>query len=340
MLPEKLEKNDKIMTNNEIKYLKGSKEQNQEQKVEDKETKENDDELAKVAKKAGIDKESITASSIIKPNQKVTDNQTFEEITNNQGKYTKIYVVNVNKDTKQNKRFAFMGITPDGKAEPIENLKTRGAMTTDKNIYSINRDGSAVEEKQTTEMFTTKDPNKMLSVTIGQYGILEVDYLRRDPSKNKFIGSTIETNHDRPTTRQVREFMNDQRNTKNDIENSIDKTEKQLQENGSNSTVLNNIDKDTTNDKGYDLDETIKLPNGEITTLRSEAQKIDISPDDYIKKIEEAKGNSTAEKIINVEESKEEEIEEEREDESEWPSLEERLTPAEEAERRRNNGQY
>ena len=339
--PEEQQETDINMTQPELeeesqKQQKAQDEEEQEKEEEPPQGKE--EELQKIAKKTGIDQKDLTNCSSIKPQQKLTDQDTFEDIANVKGKYTNVYVINANKATDKNKRFAFVGITQEGEAEYIDELETTGAMQANVSIYSINRDGSSVEEKQTREMFTTKsNPDRRFTVTTGQYGILEVDYVRKDPNENKFIGSMVETEHERPTTTQVRQFMNERRNNKYEIEDAIEKTEEQIggthsEKNGeleSERTQLENIDKDENNDKAVDIDEEITLHSGETTTLRKEAEKYGMTIEQYCDEFELAEGDCPSEKIETV---REEETEEQNLDETEKrEDRGERPTPEEEA---------
>ena len=214
-----------------------------------------------------------------------------------------------NKATDKNKKFAFVGITPEGEVEYLDNLETTGAMQTNVDIYSINRDGSSIQEKQTREMFKVKNSSdKSFTVTSGQYGILEVDYVRKDPNEEKFIGSIVETEHERPSTEQVKKFMNERRNNKYEIGEAIEKTEEQIGgeksdkdgELESGTTQLENIDKDDNNDKAMDVDEEITLHSGETTTLRKEAEKYDMTIEQYCDRFELTEGDCPSEKIETV----------------------------------------
>lgn len=314
--PEEQQETDINMTQPELEAENQKQQKNQEEEEKEKEKDEQppqnkEEEIQKIAKKTGMDPKDLTNCSSIKPEQKITDQDTFEDIVNVKGKYTNVYVINANKATDKNKRFAFVGITPEGEAEYIDELETSGAMQTNVNIYSINRDGSRVEEKQTREMFTTKsNPDKRFTVTTGQYGILEVDYVRKDPNENKFIGSMVETEYERPTTTQVRQFMNERRNNKYEIEDAIERTEEQIggtysEKDGeleSGRTRLENIDKDENNDKAMDIDEEITLHSGETTTLRKEAEKYDMTIEQYCDRFELAEGDCPSEKIETVRE--------------------------------------
>lgn len=282
---------------------------------------EDEKDLEKIAQETGTKKEDLSACTKINPKEYVTDKERFEDVANVQGKYEKIYIISANGHTDKNSKFAFMGITKEGKAEYIDGLATRGATTTDRNIYSINRDGSTIEEKQTTEMFTTVDSNKMFSVTKGQYGILELDYIRRSSEENKFISAPVATEIQRPTTMEVKKFMEDTRTSKRDIDESVKEAEEQTKEDETNTTNLSRVDNNPNNDSGYDIDEEITMHDGTITTLRKEAEKQNISPEEYVNRIENAQGKCTAEKIevVNTENIEEQE------------ERGERLTPDEEA---------
>ena len=332
VLPDEISNEDKIYSTQDIKEIEERKnkktleQQNNSEDIKQQDSEEKD--IEKMAQVSGMKKEDISSYSTIKPTEKLTDKETFEDIANVSGKYSKIYVISANGATNKNRRFAFMGITKDGNAEYIDGLETRGTTTTDREIYSINRDGSTVKEKQTTEMFKTKNEDKMFSVTIGQYGILEVDYLRKSPTENKFIGSSVETQAQRPTTRQVKEFMNTARTTKYEMKEAIQNTREQIKENESETTQLNNIDDNPYNDKSLDIDEIITLHDGTKTTIRKQAEEHGKAPEEYARMMESTTGDCSAEKIekINMEIEKREEIQHEEEH-----LREERTTPEEAA---------
>ena len=350
--PEELQEGDKEMTEEEIQEAKEEKEQEseEEQEKEDEEKQEQDEEEQevmaeeeeeeKVAEVMGLEANDITSKSKINPKQILVDNgelgkESFEDIAGlEEGKYQSIYVVNANRKTDKNKKFAFVGVTKDGEVEYLDNLKTKGTTQTERNIYSINRDGSAVEEKQTTEMFETGKKDQNLSVTIGQYGIIEVNYLRRSPGENKYIGSEIETQYQRPTRRQVNEFMSKNQTTNTELNKAVRNAEEQMHENSSAKTDIRNIDNDPNNDVALDLNEEITLHDGTVTTLGQEAERLDLTIEEYNNRFEKADGDCAADKIseVRIEEAGEERVHEEHE------GREERLTPEEEAWLRKENG--
>ena len=283
-----------------------------EQDLEEQKQEPKDEEQAieEIAIKTGMSIEDIKSCASLDPKEKITDSQSFEDITNTVGKYEKVLPVASNSKTQGTSRFVFYGITPKGEVEQVPGFEERDGVNTGKEIYSMNRDGSVVKEKQTSALFMLRNGEEGFSVTIGQYGMIEVDYIRKDPTQNKFIGLTLNTYSEKPTTREVQEFMNDARTTDEELTEIIEKTEHQLDEHGSETTLLQNIDDNPNNDKAIDIDEEIEMHDGTVTTLRQEAEKYNMSPEDYIKYFEAARGDCTSDKImvanLNIEEEREE----------------------------------
>lgn len=323
------------MTKLELEEKKKEEEEVQEQNTD--ETQEHTEEepateeesLEIIAEESGISKDDIKSCCSIKPEEKVTDEKTFEEIANVKGKYTKIFVVASNGATKGNSRFAFWGITEDGKAEQIEGLEERAGATTGKEIYSINRDGSEVKEEQTAALFTLPGQKEGFSVTIGQYGVIETEYIRRSYEENKYIGCSIDSSTQRPTTTQVQEFMNKNRTVDREMGESIKKAEDQLEE--TSKTKLENIDNDPNNDQALNVDQIITLHNDETTTLAKEAEDLGISLDEYKELFEEAEGDCPSDKINNIRNDFDSQ---DTGDDYDGMDRGERLTPEEEALRR------
>ena len=314
MSKEEIEKAIQDREQRQGQNLEGQDKEKQEQDLEDKDQGPQDEEkaLEELAAKTGLSIDDIKSCSSLDPKEKITDSQSFEDITNTRGQYTRIYSVASNSKTQGTSRFAFWGITSDGKVEQLPGLEERDGVNTGKEIYSMNRDGSVVKEKQTSALFMLRNGEEGFSVTIGQYGIIEIDYVRKDPTQNKFIGLTLNTEHEKPTTREVQEFMNDARTTDTELSGVIEKTEHQIDEHESETTLLQNIDDNPNNDKAINIDEEIEMHDGTVTTIRQEAEKYKMSPEDYIKYFEEARGDCTSDKIIvanlNIEEERDEDL--------------------------------
>ena len=279
---------------------------------QDQGPKDEEQAIKEIAIKTGLSIEDIKSCASLDPKEKITDSQSFENLTNTVGKYVKVFPVASNSKTQGTSRFVFYGITPKGEVEQVPGFEERDGVNTGKEIYSMNRDGSVVKEKQTSALFMLRNGEEGFSVTIGQYGMIEVDYIRKDPTQNKFIGLTLNTYSEKPTTREVQEFMNDARTTDEELTEIIEKTEHQLDEHGSETTLLQNIDDNPNNDKAIDIDEEIEMHDGTVTTLRQEAEKYNMSPEDYIKYFEEARGNCTSDKIMDanltIEEERDEDL--------------------------------
>ena len=279
---------------------------------QDQGPKDEEQAIKEIAIKTGLSIEDIKSCASLDPKEKITDSQSFEDLTNTVGKYVKVFPVASNSKTQGTSRFVFYGITPKGEVEQVPGFEERDGVNTGKEIYSMNRDGSVVKEKQTSALFMLRNGEEGFSVTIGQYGMIEVDYIRKDPTQNKFIGLTLNTYSEKPTTREVQEFMNDARTTDTELTEIIEKTEHQLDEHGSETTLLQNIDDNPNNDKAIDIDEEIEMHDGTVTTLRQEAEKYNMSPEDYIKYFEEARGNCTSDKIMDanltIEEERDEDL--------------------------------
>lgn len=284
----------------------GMSEEENIQEVNNEQKPENEEEsMEQIAKQSGIAKDDIKSCSEINPHERITDQKSFEDIANVTGKYSKIFVVSANSKTRGNSLYSFWGMTQDGKMEPVQGLEERQGVNTGKSIYSINRDGSQVKEQQTSALFTMPNQREGFSVTIGQYGIIETTYVRRSPNENKYIGSTVNSSTQKPTTREVQEFMNDSRTTDTELKETIDKTEHQLGE--TSETKLRNVDDNPNNDVEIDMDQEITLHDGTITTLAKEAEALNIAPDEYKKQFAEIEADCYADKVELIREEQAEE---------------------------------
>lgn len=294
----------------------GMSEEENIQEVNNEQEPENEEEsMEQIAKQSGIAKDDIKSCSEINPHERITDQKSFEDIANVTGKYSKIFVVSANSQTRGNSLYSFWGMTQDGKLEPVQGLEERQGVNTGKSIYSINRDGSQVKEQQTSALFTMPNQREGFSVTIGQYGIIETTYIRRSPNENKYIGSTVNSSTQKPTTREVQEFMNDSRTTDAELKEKIDKTEHQLGE--TSETKLRNVDDNPDNDVEIDMDQEITLHDGTITTLAKEAEALNIAPDEYKKQFAEREADCYADKVELIREEQAEEQSAERAEEHE-----------------------
>lgn len=311
-LPEELERDDIVLTKDEIEEKQserrisdiskviGSKEINSYSEMKTDQTPVFD----KVVNKQEID-----------PNARVTQGETLADMIPEikEKGIVKVGVVYSDHSKGQNGRFSFVGIDKNGQIQTIDSLENTQGATTGQTITSINsRDGSLVEQEQVSGLVkingrsTANGQEEMLSVRVGQYGILEVDYVRADLSRDKderYLSAPIETKNQRPTSRAVRDVMDKNRNT--EIEGELERAEGEIKRD--DETELRNIDDTASNDE-LTPDEVIVLENGEETTLRKEAAKAKVSPEEFTRKYNERGGKTPDEKIDSIHEEIEEEF--------------------------------
>lgn len=311
-LPEELERDDIVLTKEEIEEKQserrisdvskaiGSKEINSYSEMKTDQTPVFD----KVVNKQEID-----------PNARVTQGETLADMIPEikQKGIVKVGVVYSDHSKGQNGRFSFVGIDKDGQIQTIDSLENTQGATTGQTITSINsRDGSLVEQEQVSGLVkingrsTANGQEEMLSVRVGQYGILEVDYVRADLSRDKderYLSAPIETKNQRPTSRAVRDVMDKNRNT--EIDGELERAEEEIERD--DDAQLRNIDDTASNDE-LTPDEVIVLENGEETTLRKEAAKAKVSPEEFTRKYNERGGKTPDEKIDSIHEEIEEEF--------------------------------
>ena len=161
--------------------------------------------------------EKISTKSEIDTNRKVTDKETMASILNVQDKgYKKIAIIYSDKmqDNGNTTRFSFVGIKEDGTAEKIDTIEQAYGRNPSKEINSVNRDGSKVEQEQVNSIYRIKGKGEtQIAVDIGAMGTIEPSLVRTPAQDNEeAISIPIETYNIRPTTRETRELMNEQKN--------------------------------------------------------------------------------------------------------------------------------
>lgn len=292
--------------------------------------------ITKIAEKSGMSEGDLSSCSEISPTQKITNEKSFEDITNMKDKYIKVFVVNSDSNSRGTSRFAFWGLRKDGEVEQIPGLEERDGVNTGKEICAINRDGSEVTKKQTTALFSLEGKEEGFALTIGQYGILETDYVRRAPEQgDKPLSIPVETSTQiYPTTMQVRKFMNDKYMNKADLKKTTQTANHQLDSHGDKeaeveTTNLSQIS-ERIKDEAININEEVKLHNGRITTIVKEAARLEMSITEYTNRFEQLEGDCIADKIELI--AQEKQMENVRQEER---AREERMTPEEEAEERR-----
>lgn len=311
-LPEELGKDDLVLTGQELDEKQSEKELEQiEEKIGTKDIESYS--TMKVDQTPKFDK--LVNKQEIDPNARVTQTETLADMIPEikEKGIVKVGVVFSDHSKGQSGKFSFVGLDKDGNIHSIDSLENTQGTTTGQTVTSINsRDGSVVQEEQVAGMVRINGRNRvngqeeMLSVRVGQYGILEVDYVRADLSKDKderYLSAPIETSNQRPTTTQVRTMMDKTKNT--EIDDELSRAEGEIDRDGN--TEINNMDDYAGNDE-LTPDDIIVLEDGTETTLRKEAEKAKVSPEEFTRKYNERGGDTPDEKIEDIQDEIEEEF--------------------------------
>lgn len=222
-LPEKLSEKDVHLTREELSEEKerniGSrreknedkKDKNQkEEKEEENQEKETEEEKKqKTAEALGIDETEIKSISTIDLNQKVTDKYTLRDMLPEAAE-CKTLTVAYTKDGN----FTLLGTKKDGTRENLNSVESIEGASTNKNVISINEDGSKVEEKQVKGLMRINARNREdgLSISVGDYGMMNIDYVNNVMDKENRRATPIRTEeaeNQRITTERVRENAGD-----------------------------------------------------------------------------------------------------------------------------------
>lgn len=311
LLPQELGKEDVSLTQESLEEESNKlKIENVEELMEDEDIKSYSE--ADVSQKLF---EKLTSKQEMDANVRVTQTETLADMIPDikEKGFVKIGVVYSDKIQGGSGRFSFVGIDASGNVELVDGLENIAGTTTGQKVTSINSvDGSSIEEEQVTGMVRINGRNSLngeeeyLSVTVGQYGILEVDYVRADLGADKekrFFSAPIETQSIQPTTREVRDFMDKSKNP--EIADKQEKAKPEVKRN--EEAKVRNIDDNASNDV-LDFDTVIVLENGEETSIRKEAAKAKVSPQEFLEKYEKYGGKTPDEIIDNVHDEIEEEF--------------------------------
>lgn len=220
-LPEKLSEKDVHLTREELSEEKerdiGSKKEEQKDKKEDKKKEEDkeaereteEEKKQKTAEALGIDETEIKSISTIDINQKVTDQYTLRDMIPEASECDMLTVA-YTKDGN----FTLLGTKRDGTRENLKSVETIEGASTNKNVISINEDGSRVEEKQVKGLMRINARNRDdgLSISIGDYGMMNIDYVSNVMDKENRRATPIRTKeaeNQRVASDRVRENAGD-----------------------------------------------------------------------------------------------------------------------------------
>ena len=217
--------------------------------VKDKEGKSlNENDIAKKGAKTYID-----------TNEKVTDRETIASLLRVEDKgYKKIAIVYSNKlqENDNTTRFSFVGIKSDGTVEKIDTLQQRYGKNPTKNVTSINRDGTEIEEKQVQSIYQIKgEDENQLGVRIGPAGTIETSLIRTPRQDNQeALSIPIETTSTlNKTTKEPMKLMNRQKNYS--VKEEIERVEEHKEANCEEKLTINDIDDDPTNNTHEHVDQ-------------------------------------------------------------------------------------
>ena len=300
-LPEELKKDDLVLTKEELEEKQISKKLDSVGKVIG--SKEIDS-YSEIATDQTPQFEKLTNKQELDADIRVTQTETLADLIPElkEKGIVKVGVVYSDFSKGQSGRFSFVGIDRNGQIQTIDSLDNIDGTTTGQKVTSLNSvDGSLVEQEQVAGMARLSDrtntngEEEYLSVRQGDYGIIEVDYVRADLSKpedERYISAPIETHNIWPTTREVRDFMDRSKNIEMDDE--LDRAEPEIARD--EETSMENID-DTASNDYVTPDDIIVLDDGTETTLRKEAAKAKVSPEEFTRRYNEMGGKTPDEKI-------------------------------------------
>ena len=250
-LPEELKENDMLLTEDDLAEnaqrspADKKSQKNQEEKNSEAETI--DDRKIAAAKVLGVKKEDIKGLSQINPNEKVTDEHNMRDLIPEAQNYDKIEIVCSNSgDSKQgDARFTMLGVKKDGTREVLNSINSVEGVSTNKNVISINEDGSEVTEKSVQGLMRINSGNREdgIAIGLGDYGMLNISYVRDIMDKEHRRTTPIKTldseNRQNPT-HKVRENAGD---SIQEVEQES-QTYRENEEEGINPQSLDGIEKD------------------------------------------------------------------------------------------------
>lgn len=278
------------------------------EKVEKKDDKKDD----KIEKE---EVEKISTKTEIDINQKVTDTDTMASLLRIQDKgYVKIGVVYSDKlkDSNGSTTFCFVGIKKDGSAEKIDSLEEREGFYPSNKVYSMNEDGSKIEQEQMHSIYRVKEcgNERQIGVRISDIGTIETSILRTPRDTNReAIAAPIQNSYNSiPTSREVSRMMTREKNI--EVDDEIEMIEKEQELEPENNITIDKIDVD---------EKYLYKMADEILENNEEIAKIYNREDVKYKLIEEIAQNGENKDYELIKNQVEEQMEEDSKEEHEPP---------------------
>ena len=188
-------------------------EEKEKQKLsEKKQERDWDKEEKEACEEAGIeDIDKLRALAIIEPHKKITGNQTLAQIVPELAKYEEIQISCEKGDNLSDGRFTVIGKKPDGTKEITDAFEQAEGVNTGRNVTSINRDGTEVEDKEVKGLLTIPGrPEEGLSISVGQYNQADISFVQNmnDRENRQSIPIESEGRYDGYVYQRVREEGN------------------------------------------------------------------------------------------------------------------------------------
>lgn len=188
-------------------------EEKEKQKLsEKKQERDWDKEEKEACEEAGIeDIDKLRALAIIDPHKKITGNQTLAQIVPELAKYEEIQISCEKGDNLSDGRFTVIGKKPDGTKEITDAFEQAEGVNTGRNVTSINREGTEVEDKEVKGLLTIPGrPEEGLSISVGQYNQADISFVQNmnDRENRQSIPIESEGRYDGYVYQRVREEGN------------------------------------------------------------------------------------------------------------------------------------
>ena len=293
-------------------------EKEEDEEIDDKDNHE--DELKEeLSVSMGIDKGDIDDIVEIDPNEKISLSESFGDITNTKGRYNNVIAAKI----KGQNVPMFFGEGKDGIEKFDENILQSASSRHSLSINKVGKDGILQEAKSVeAAYYVNGDINKAFTIDINQAGRIKVSYATRDPRTGIYIAEELRTSADRGKnlyeTRELFDKNQGVDRTRDAVE-KIQGEKKSVEPEEAKIDVrdINSDKNDNTERQDIEADQEIKLEDGSVTTIEQEAEKTDLSIDDYREEIaDDTDGDNLAETVENIREKydvePEPEIEEEK----------------------------
>lgn len=179
--------------------------------------------------------------------------------------------------SNNNISFNVYGIDRDGNEIELQTLRQTEGKNPSQKIIATNLDGTNVQQTTVSTMLKIQQGtneqkgNEALGIKIGELGIEEIYYCRRDKNDNYLaVQVGLETTNDKYSTREVRELATKRYNPT--IDDNTKKAKSHIQS-GDDKTIIENIDDTPQNDK---------IEPYEIELIKEAAQRCKVTIEEFL----------------------------------------------------------